>query len=155
DGGPDHSGMSDQPAWLAEGLLEIPVSVGFFGMAQWLGPRLGGMFDAPAALRWRLPGLLALGGLVTRSRLTPEGVPLAEQWRLVEAMVGQGKRIFTLVYHSPSLAPGHTPYVRDAADLEHFLHRLDGLFTYFRDRIGGNFTTLSEVYATHAACPTA
>ena len=146
DEGPDFRGIPAEPWWLDEGLLEVPVTIGFFGAAAAAGPRLGRLFDSPAAARMRLPGLLARSGLVARSRLTPEGVSAEEQCRLIEALAGRGQQIFTLVYHSPSLEPGHTPYVRDEAELADFLKSLERVLTFFRDRIGGKFTTVSQIY---------
>lgn len=148
-GGPDFRGVGPDPHWLKEGLLEVPVTVGFFGGAAASGPRLGGLFDSPAARRLRLPGLAARAGLVSRSRLTPEGVSAEEQCRLIEAMVRRGHRTFTLVYHSPSLEPGHTPYVNSAGELADFLAAIEAVLRYFRDRLGGRFTTLSRLLADH------
>jgi hypothetical protein len=149
DGGPDFRGTPDQPHWIDEaaGLLEVPLTIGFLGAAAATGPRLSRLFDSPGAERIRLPGLLARSGLVARSRLTPEGVPADEQCRLIEAMVRRGRRVFTLVYHSPSLEPGHTPYVRSEADLAGFLAAIEQVLLFFRDRIGGRFTTLSRLRA--------
>jgi len=143
--GPDFREVPAEPYWLGEGLLEVPLTIGFFGAAPALGPKLGRLFDSPAAARLRLPGLLARAGLVARSRLTPEGVSAVEQCRLIEALARRGLRHFTLVYHSPSLEPGHTPYVRDAEELAAFLAALDQVLTWFRDELGGRFTTLSRL----------
>jgi hypothetical protein len=146
DEGPDFRGVPSEPYWLdeARGLLEVPLTIGFFGAAAAVGPRLGRLFDSPGAARLRLPGLLAKAGLVARSRLTPEGVPAEEQCRLIDALAKRGQRLFSLVYHSPSLAPGHTPYVRTEADLAIFLGGLEQVLLHFRDRLGGRFTTLSR-----------
>jgi len=150
DGGPDFRGRPDRPHWLPEGLLEVPLSVGFLGALPGLGERTAGLFDSPAAARLRIPGALARSGLVARSRLSPEGTPPGEQCRLIAAMVARGHRTFTLTYHSPSLAPGHTPYVRDEADLERFLAAIGQVLGFFRDEVGGQFTTLSEIYRREA-----
>ena len=156
DGGPDFRGTPGEPHWLdeASGLLEVPLTIGFFGAAPSVGPRLGRLFDSPGANRLHLPGLLARTGLIARSRLTPEGVPADEQCRLIEALARRGQRLFTLVYHSPSLEPGHTPYVRSEADLAAFLAALEQVLGFFRDRLGGRFTTLDRVYSRLAG-PTA
>jgi hypothetical protein len=145
DGGPDFRGVPDFPHWLAEGLLEVPLSVGFLGALPRLGEKADWLFDSRHAARLRIPGLLARSGLVARSRLTPEGTPAAEQCRLIETMAARGHRLFSLTYHSPSLEPGHTPYVRDAADLEAFLAAIEEVLTFFRDEMGGKFTTLSQI----------
>jgi hypothetical protein len=147
DGGPDFRGRPDNPHWLDEaaGLLEIPLTVGFFGAAPRLGEKVDWLFDHPGASRLRLPGALARSGIVARSRLTPEGTPADEQCRLIAAMVARGHRTFSLTYHSPSLAPGHTPYVRNEADLARFLADIETVLTFFRDRVGGRFTTATRV----------
>jgi hypothetical protein len=153
DGGPSFLGSPDRPYWLdeARGLLEIPLTVGFIGPAAALGPKAGGLFTHPRAARLRVPGALARSGLLARSRLSPEGVPAEEQCRLLAAMAKRGHRLFSLTYHSPSLAPGHTPYVRDEAGLAAFLAGIETVLTYFRDELGGSFTTASRVQADWAA----
>jgi hypothetical protein len=144
DGGPNFRGTPDQPFWLSQGLLEVPLTSGFFGAAAAAGPPLAPLFDSERAARLRLPGILARTGLVARSRLTPEGVPAEEQCRLLRALVDRGRRFFTLTYHSPSLEPGHTPYVRTEADLALFLSRIEHVLRFFRDELGGEFTTLTR-----------
>ncbi|HZG47060.1 MAG TPA: polysaccharide deacetylase family protein [Allosphingosinicella sp.] len=148
DGGPDFRRVPDQPYWLEEapGLLEIPATTGFIGRAPGLGTAVSWLFDQPVAARLHLPGVLSRSGWVARSRLTPEGVSAAEQCRLLDTLVRSGRRTFSLVYHSPSLAAGHTPYVRTEAELHRFLATIEEVLTYFRDVIGGRFTTLSGVY---------
>jgi hypothetical protein len=150
DGGPDYRGVPDAPHWLDNGLLEVPLTVGFLGAMPGLGEKAGWLFDSPGAERLHLPGVLARTGLVARSRLTPEGTPAAEQCRLLEAMARRGHRLFSLTYHSPSLEPGHTPYVRDAAELARFLGAIEQVLAFFRDELGGRFTTLSQVYRDFA-----
>jgi hypothetical protein len=153
DGGPDFRRAPDQPYWLGEpgGLLEVPVTTGFFGAFPGLGPSLAGLFESRWAARLRLPGILSRSGLVTRSRLTPEGVSVGEQCRLVESLVRRGRRTLSMVYHSPSLEPGHTPYVRSAADLARFLDTLEQVLLHFRDAVGGRFTSMSALHARMAA----
>ncbi len=147
DGGPDFHKTPTDPYWLDRpgGLLEVPLTIGFFGAAARLAPALGWLFDSARAEQMRIPGLLSRTGLMTRSRLTPEGVPAAEQCRLIEAMVERGHRTFSLAYHSPSLEPGHTPYVRSEQDLSDFLAAIEQVLTFFQDRIGGRFTTLTRL----------
>ncbi len=147
DGGPDFRGAADAPHWLDEGsgLLEVPLTVGYFGALAGLGARAGWLFDHRGAGSLRIPGVLARTGLVARARLTPEGTPAEEQCRLIEAMAWRGHRIFSLTYHSPSLEPGHTPYVKSEADLERFLASIETVLTFFANEMGGTFTTLSRV----------
>jgi len=153
DGGPDFRGLPDVPHWLDEesGLLEIPLSVGYFGAMTGLAQKADWLFDSPGAETLRIPGMLARAGLVARARLTPEGTSAAEQCRLIAAMAARGHRTFSLTYHSPSLEPGHTPYVRSEADLARFLAAIETVLAFFRDEMGGRFTTLSRVRADFEA----
>jgi hypothetical protein len=146
DGGPSFRRAPDRPYWLdrERSLLEVPFTAGFYGRLAGAGPAIQGLFDSAAAKRLHVPGVLARSGLVTRVRLSPEGASAEEQCRLLDSLLEIGHRFFTLAYHSPSLAPGHTPYVRSAEDLDRFLATLDTVLAYFSKRLGGGFTTLTR-----------
>jgi hypothetical protein len=49
-------------------------------------------------------------------------------------------------FHSPSLLPGHTPYVRDEAALDRFYDWWRGVFAHLRLR-GVAPATLSQIIA--------
>lgn len=148
DGGPDFSAHGFQPSWFGsrDQLLEIPLSCGFCGALRALGstlfPRVGGA----AGMRLRLPGILARSGLLERIRLTPEGVDLPANIRLARSLYRQGCRIFSFTYHSPSLTPGMTPYVRSERELSQFLQSMDRFLTFFRDELGGRASEPHAVY---------
>lgn len=149
DGGPDFRRCGSEPYWFGPGgaLLEVPLTVGFRGVfARW-GAGLYATLARPAGLALRLPGIFARLGLLERMKLTPEGVDHAEHRRLTRALLDRGQRVFCLAYHSPSLAPGHTPYVRTDRDLDAFLDRLARYIDFFVNEIGGKPATLSEIRA--------
>ncbi len=117
DGGPDLSAVGNA-AFRRDGIVEVPFSTVFTGALRSVAGRLH-----PVAARLpHGPGLLARTGLVNRVSLTPEDMPVREALRAVDVAVEAGERLLALSFHSPSLAPGNTPYVRDAADLARF-HR--------------------------------
>ncbi len=149
DSGPSYYGVPDQPFWLDEErqLLELPLTSGFIGAISRIGPKLAPLFDNRHVAQLKLPGMLARAGLVARSRLTPEGVSADEQCRLLRALAGRGQRIFSMAYHSPSLAPGFTPYVRSSDDLGRFISTVKQVLYWFRDELGGTFTTASRIRA--------
>jgi hypothetical protein len=117
EGGPDFSRVEPRPFWVGDGqLLEIPLSAAFVGALRGLGPRL-------FPLASRLPrgeGLMSRTGLLGRVPLTPEGTTPQEAIAAVRKLLDGGVRLLSLSFHSPSAAPGHTPYVRTAADLAAF-----------------------------------
>src|SRR6185437_7074269 len=77
-----------------------------------------------------------------RAKLTPEGTRLSEAKRLTRRLLRDYQhRVFVLSYHSPSLDPGHTPYVRTQRDLQAFLAWIEGYLDFFLNEIGGYATT--------------
>ncbi len=154
DGGPDFTSAPDRPHWLDERcrLLEIPVTSGFAGALKACGPRLYQHLIGPAGLALHLPGIAARLGVIERIRLTPEGTTFAEMRRLTEALLKSGHKVFSFCYHSPSLAPGHTPYVTTTAELDVFLDRFRRYFDYFFGTCGGVATTPEELMSLARDC---
>ncbi|MBI5164914.1 MAG: polysaccharide deacetylase family protein [Magnetospirillum sp.] len=146
DGGPDFRGLPDRPFWFGNGdrLLELPLSVGFVGRLAGQGPLLYPALIDPRWRRARLPGLAARLGLLERVRLTPEGTGLSDLKRLTRALLARGHRFFSFCYHSPSLAVGHTPYVRSPDDLAAFHATCEGYFRFFAEEVGGRFATPTQ-----------
>jgi hypothetical protein len=145
--GPDFSNCPDRPYWFANDMLEIPMSRGFSGFAAGMGRTLYGMVETSWGRRLRLGGVLSNARVLERATLTPEGVTYDELTRLARAMRQQGHRLFTLSYHSPSLAPGNTPYARTMHDVASFLDRIRDLLRFFFEELGAKPTTPEEVLA--------
>jgi len=117
-GGPNYRDHPLRPYWIDRPgcLLELPLTTVFWGplrrQADWLYPRL-----------WRMPkmrGCLARMGLVERIPLTPEGVTEGEVLRGIDIALDDGLPLLVFSFHSPSLAPGNTPYIRTDAELDRF-----------------------------------
>ena len=147
DGGPDYREAYTHPFWLDSGqtVLELPVTVGMTGALSRF-PGLLGLAEYPALRPLRLRGLLARGRLLDRVQLTPEGTRLPEAQRLTRAMLADGHRLFVVGYHSPSLQPGNTPFVRTAADLQRLLAWLEGYLEFFLGEIGGEVSTPDKIF---------
>lgn len=115
DGGPDFHVIGSD-AYRTGRLVEIPFTTMYAGALRTRGPRL-----YPALGRVpRARGVFARTGLLQRVSLTPEDMPIDDAVQAVDVAVEQGLRLLVLAFHSPSLAPGHTPYVRDADGLARF-----------------------------------
>ena len=145
--GPDFTACGARPYWFGRGrrLLEIPLSVAYTGALAGAGAALYPPAASPLGLRLHVPGVLARTGLLERITLTPEGVVHEEHRRLVRTMLASGHRIFSFTYHSPSLAPGNTPYVADEPGLRAFLDRFERFFDWFLGELGGRAATLTEI----------
>lgn len=125
EGGPDFSHRDAVATWAGPGrlLLELPLTAVFTGFARKMGPSL---FAATGRAQ-RLRGLLARTGMLERIALTPEGTPLPEALRAIRTLLEEDVRLLSISFHSPSVEPGHTPYVRDAEDLRRFYRWWDGV----------------------------
>ena len=146
-GGPDFRTLRAEPFWIDrdQTVLELPVSVALVGGAARLGPRVAGYLFNRFSERMGLTAVAARLGLMERIRLTPEGIAIDEARRLVRHMIADGHRVFVLTYHSPSLEPGGTPYVRTEADLARFLAWLEEFYDFFTKEIGGQCVSWRDV----------
>lgn len=145
EAGPDFTGFDSSPFWIdrARGLLEVPCTQGFVGWARARGLRLRRAAESLKALR--APGILARAGAVNRVMLSPEGNTFDEMRALTRALAADGLTLFSLTFHSPSVVPGHTPYVRSEADLHGFLSCLERFFQFFFGELGGVASTPERI----------
>ena len=128
EGGPDFSHVQPRPYRVGgDALVELPLGAAYVGR---LRARGRGLYRAAGRLP-RGRGLLSRAGLLDRVALTPEGVKLADALAAVRALADDGVRWFSLSFHSPSVEPGHTPYVRTAEDLRRFHAWWDGMLDFF------------------------
>ncbi|MBF0311383.1 MAG: polysaccharide deacetylase family protein [Magnetococcales bacterium] len=147
DGGPNYLSEGNEPCWFGHRrrLLRLPTTGGFCGFWRGSGSRLYPLISQGWRKALHLPGVMARLGLLERMRLSPEGHTLEEMRRLTRTLLGDGLRVFTLSYHSPTLKPGCTPYVRDERELERFLATLEGYLAFFLGELGGVSLTPLEL----------
>ncbi|MBN8814720.1 MAG: polysaccharide deacetylase family protein [Sphingomonas sp.] len=139
EGGPDFGAIGNH-AFRAGQLIALPSTTVFTGMVRRGG--LGLYRSSGHVPKGR--ALLARTGLLERIPLTPEGIPAAAALEAVRVAVGEGVRVLSFAFHSPSLAPGHTPYVRDEADLAAFWRWWDRVLAEL-DRLGVRPCGLAEL----------
>ncbi len=145
DGGPDFTQCHADPSWYDQGILEIPVTGAFVGwLANFSVPVYRLAAKMPAALR--ATGILARSAAVDRLMLSPEGFTSEEHKNLTRELIARGSRVFTWSFHSPSVTPGMTPYVRNETDLKGFLDRFHRFFDYFFNELGGIATSPTNLW---------
>lgn len=152
--GPDFSRCSPRPYWFGKNraLLEIPLTIGYTGALASIGKAAHPLTMDERLKALHIPGVLARLRLIERITLTPEGVSFSEQQRLTRSLLRNGHRVFSFTYHSPSLVPGNTPYVRSEADLRAFLRCIEQFLDFFMSDIGGRAATPFEVKAVAQQC---
>ncbi len=150
DGGPDFFGLPSSPFWLDRGhrLLELPTTQGIVGgLSGRLAPGVLKRIYSQRLTRLRVPGVLARLGLVERIRLSPEGQSFESCRRLIDAVCRRGPAHFVLSFHSPSLQPGSTPYVRDQRQLNEFLETIYHTLRHLRTVVGATPTSVLTLHA--------
>jgi hypothetical protein len=65
--------------------------------------------------------------------------------RLTRALLHDGVRVFVFSFHSPSVMPGGTPYVRSQSDLDRFLDKCRRYFDFFMKELNGVTMTPLEI----------
>lgn len=143
-GGPDFSAVGNGAFRFGPDrrLIQVPLTTVWTGAARARGI---GLYRAAGRVPYGR-GALARLGLLSRVSLTPEGMPLADALAAVRIALDEGERLLNFSFHSPSLVPGNTPYVRDAGDLRAFYRWWDGVLDLLGQR-GAGVVSLAEAIA--------
>ena len=130
--GPDFQGLPQCPYWAGPGrrLVELPLSTAFAGLLRRGGERLYHMAQRAGLLS----GVLARTGMLSRIPLTPEGTSASEAIAAIDALIEEGSPVLNFSFHSPTLEPGHTPYVRDEEDRTAFYRWWDAVLDHLHRR---------------------
>jgi hypothetical protein len=127
DGGPDFRGAplgcyrvppdGDLLRAAADGpLLELPLSSGFTRWPFRWRAAAHAALRGPALRRLPLARLASRLGIVRRVILTPEAESIADMLALARRLLERGTRFLHCFWHSPSLLPGLSPFVRSASE---------------------------------------
>ena len=116
--------VGSQPFWWDDDkrLLEVPLTTVYSGLFRKQGAFLAGIMNKfPLA-----NALLSRSKMLERIPLTPEGISARETKEAIDVALDDDLQLLVFSFHSPSLSPGHTPYVRTEADL-------DGFYDWWRE----------------------
>jgi len=144
EGGPDYTRHPLAPYWVdaASRLLELPVTSVHAGALRVFGRGL----RRPAAQIPRGLGALTRLGLLERIALTPEGVSIEEALRGIELALASHLPVLVLSFHSPSLAPGHTPYAATEGAVDRLYAWLEAVYARLAER-GVRPCTIADIIA--------
>ena len=129
--GPDYRAMPLYPWWVRTGgqpLLEVPVTTVFGGR---LGPAGRWLYHHTSS---NSRAAFARLGLSERIALTPEGIPVAKALEAIDIAIDARLPVLNFSFHSPSLQPGNTPYVRSMDDLAGFYAWWDAVLGHLAKR---------------------
>jgi hypothetical protein len=138
--GPDFSGILLEPytfdpedifkPFSGGRMLEVPASIGFIQTNLQAANTLFEFLRRRPAKWFRIIGLLHKVRLLNKVWLSPELSSSREMIALTERMIRRGTPLANLFFHSPSLQPGKTPYVRTEADRIRFMSTLEEYLAY-------------------------
>lgn len=149
EGGPDFTVIPNH-AFRVGQMVELPFSTVHTGILRSAGTPL---YDALGRLP-RGRGVASRLGLFSRVALTPEDMPIGDALEAIRVAVGEGVRLLNFSFHSPSIEPGHTPYVRDASDLATFWRWWDRAFALLT-KLGVAPASLDEILEAACGSPAA
>ncbi len=139
--GPDYRAMPLFPWWARTGsqpLLEVPVTTVFGGR---LGPVGRWLYHHTSS---KSRAAFARLGLTERIALTPEGIPVEKAREAIDIAIDVRLPVLNFSFHSPSLQPGNTPYVRSDADVVGFYRWWDAVLDHLAKR-GVDPTTAAAI----------
>ncbi|MBX3441602.1 MAG: polysaccharide deacetylase family protein [Planctomyces sp.] len=157
--GPDFREAPFTPYWFdgadlcapgdAGALLEAPVTVGFSHSRFAFAHRLQETARIRGLRQLRIEGLLDRLGVARRIKFSPEQATSRELVQLADAALRAAERptALVLMFHSSSLLPGCSPYVRTPVDLDAFCDRLTAVFAHCLNDRGLTAATLSDLPA--------
>lgn len=132
EGGPDYRAIPNHAFATGEGdLIEIPLTTVYTGALRRGGI---GLHEALGRVP-RGRGIASRLRLASRVALTPEDMPIELALKAIRVAAESDIRLLMFSYHSPSAAPGYTPYVRDAAELAEFRRWWERAFALL-DKLG-------------------
>lgn len=154
-GGPDFFGAPRCPYRLSPAsileptedgsLLEAPPTTGFFQKnAELCGKVFRYIMKGNLTRRLKGIGLLERSRVINLRWLSPELSSGEDILLLAERLVRHGTSFLNMCFHSTSLLPGKSPFVRDGKDLRRFLLNIRMFLQYARDA-GWKFIALKDI----------
>jgi hypothetical protein len=154
-GGPDYSRCSHEPfVYQIEGssrepggtLLEVPATIDFVQTRRAVANAVYWSLTRRGVLGERIAGVLNRLGVLNHICISPETHNAPQMIRLAKKLLGRGTRVINMFFHSPTLLPSCTPFVRSEADVDDFLGRIRGFLTFAKSA-GLRAVTMSELHA--------
>ena len=126
-------------------ILEVPATIGFNRWPFTLYHRIHSRLQIKWFRYFRPIGFMHYTGILRKIWLSPEISSAADMIQLSRLMLENGMLFFNMSFHSTTLLPGKTPFVKDARELDHFYGRIEDLLEYLSTVAEVLPLTLSEI----------
>lgn len=124
-------------------LLEVPPTIGYFQSNFKLCDTLQHNLSKSPISKLRLLGILDRLGLLNFHWLSPELSTGEEMVRLAKRFVKSGHQFLNMSFHSTSMLPGKSPFVRNKDELNDFMNKIEVFLKYATDN-GFEFLPLAD-----------
>ena len=111
-------------------MLEVPATVGYFQDNDQICRRLRKYLRRSFVSKLHLIGVLDRLRLLNLRWLSPELTTSADMLRLCRVLLHKGHSLLNMSFHSTSLLPGKSPFVKNDRELELFLHRIRSVLEF-------------------------
>ncbi|MBI5588798.1 MAG: polysaccharide deacetylase family protein [Deltaproteobacteria bacterium] len=115
------------------GLIEVPATIDYLQEHTGLNRRIKKLVAAKSFSGLRLTGILYRLNIVNKVMLCPEIFGSKDMIALTKKMVKRGHKVVNMFFHSPTLTPGLTPFVRTTDDVKRFLRTIREYLEFARD----------------------
>jgi len=114
-------------------LLEVPVSTGFLHNNLALANKIFKILNTRIMTVSRLKAILNIAGLFKQVWLSPETNTAKEMIQLTKILLKNGISYLNMIFHSSSLIPGNSPYVKTKQDLDIFYRKIEQYLSFVAD----------------------
>jgi len=114
-----------KPLRAPSSILEIPVSIGFNRQPYSFWSNIFFLCEYPLLKLIKLRGILAKTGILRKIWLSPEQADARQMLSLTRVLLKSGINLLNLTFHSTSLKPGLSPFVKNEKDHRRFLGSLE------------------------------
>jgi len=125
-------------------ILEVPLSTGFnrWPFLPWATFHRGLRTGVPHRLR--LAGVAHRTGFLRRILISPEGGETRDMLQLARLLVSHGVEHLQIMWHSPTLVPGLTPFARTRDDVDLLYRKVEDFVHGLKEFAAVTFATVSE-----------
>lgn len=129
-------------------VVEVPVSAGYSRWPFSFWGRFHAMLEASPGRHLRLAGIASRSRVLRKIILSPEISSVRDMLTLSRLLVSHGQRHLHLCFHCPSLRPGLTPFVANAADVERLYASIEQYMEGLAALCSVRYATVGEAGAT-------
>ena len=125
-------------------IYEIPITAGYNFPDFPFWHRLYLALSTSFLKHFRVIGILWKLGIMRKIHLTPELATSENMVKLVKAAIKKEHRVIHMFFHSSSLMPGASPYVKNTSDKEKLYQKIKEVFSYLQENTDVQCCTLEE-----------